>query len=81
MDLSAGTKKRGRCNCQREVAVSGGSTAFYLSVYVRTLPLLTLLIFEVGRQSRGKFLFVVFIIPRRVGNRANGSTPANENMF
>ena len=46
VDLSAGTKKRGRC--QREVAFSGGSTAFYLSVCVRTLPMLILLIFEVG---------------------------------
>ena len=72
--LSAGTKKSGRC--QREVAVSGGSTAFYRSARVRTLPMLTLLIFEVGSWSRGKFLLVVFIIPRIVGNRSNGSTPA-----
>ena len=46
VDLSAGTEKRGRC--QREVVVSGGSTTFYLSVCVRTLPMLILLIFEVG---------------------------------
>ena len=39
---------RGSSLIVREVAVSRGSTAFYLSARVRALPILTLLIFEVG---------------------------------
>ena len=89
--LSAGTKKSGRFQqqrilscCQREVPVSRGSTAFYLSAWVRALPMLTLLIFKVGSSIARKISFGrIHLIhyPSKSGNRSNGSTPANENMF